>query len=173
MKPAYQLVRASPAHLQPLRSLAIATFYDTYAALNKEEDMLHYLENAFNPQRLGGELQNPLCQYWLALGKDAPAGYLKLNFCGAQSDLQDPDLLELERIYVGSGHKGQGIGTQLIQKSVEVAKENSLQGLWLGVWEKNEAAIRFYERMGFIKTGFHHFVLGEDQQTDFVMKLYI
>ncbi len=164
---------ATIAQLHLLRQLAISTFLDTYAAMNTEENMRSYLDNAFSAGRLASELQNPLCQYWLADSQQELAGYFKINFCGAQSDIQDPDSLELERIYVLSKYKGQGIGKRLIQKAIDVAKEHGMLGLWLGVWEKNEAAIHFYEKMGFKKTGLHSFVLGDDEQRDFVMKFII
>jgi ribosomal protein S18 acetylase RimI-like enzyme len=41
--------------------------------------------------------------------------------------------------------------------------------LWLGVWERNPRAIRFYEKQGFRDVGSYLFVLGTDPQTDRVM----
>ena len=41
--------------------------------------------------------------------------------------------------------------------------------LWLGVWERNARAIRFYAKAGFVDVGSHDFVLGTDRQTDRVM----
>lgn len=40
----------------------------------------------------------------------------------------------------------------------------------LGVWEHNHRALRFYEKNGFIAFGTHIFQLGNDQQTDILMK---
>ena len=42
--------------------------------------------------------------------------------------------------------------------------------VWLGVWEHNHKAIKFYQDKGFVRFGEHVFVLGEDRQTDFLMK---
>ncbi|MEM9391391.1 MAG: GNAT family N-acetyltransferase, partial [Bacteroidota bacterium] len=42
--------------------------------------------------------------------------------------------------------------------------------IWLGVWEYNTDAIRFYERLGFTPFGQHSFILGSDHQTDILMK---
>jgi ribosomal protein S18 acetylase RimI-like enzyme len=44
---------------------------------------------------------------------------------------------------------------------------------WLGVWEDNHRAIRFYEKNGFEKFDSHPFILGESKQTDLLMKLRI
>jgi ribosomal protein S18 acetylase RimI-like enzyme len=45
--------------------------------------------------------------------------------------------------------------------------------VWLGVWEKNLRAISFYEKNGFIAFDQHIFQLGDDRQTDIMMKKLI
>jgi len=42
--------------------------------------------------------------------------------------------------------------------------------VWLGVWEENPRAIKFYKKNGFVEFDKHTFVLGEDEQTDILMK---
>ncbi|WP_039790739.1 GNAT family acetyltransferase, partial [Paenibacillus riograndensis] len=39
----------------------------------------------------------------------------------------------------------------------------------LGVWEKNENAIAFYKKMGFVQTGSHSFYMGDEEQIDIIM----
>ena len=39
------------------------------------------------------------------------------------------------------------------------------------VWEQNPRAIRFYEKNGFVSFDKHIFKLGDDKQTDIMMKL--
>ncbi|NUO82171.1 hypothetical protein HUU05_19035 [candidate division KSB1 bacterium] len=41
--------------------------------------------------------------------------------------------------------------------------------MWLGVWERNAAAIAFYRKAGFVEVGTQTFQLGEDRQRDFLM----
>jgi len=55
-------------------------------------------------------------------------------------------------------------------KAVERAKDLNLQYIWLGVWEKNTDAKRFYERHGFVEFGSHEFKMGDDVQTDILMR---
>lgn len=167
------IVRATLPFLDRLRQIAIKTFTDTYGHLNTPENMRQYIENAFNRDRLAGELQNPLCQYWLAMLDEDIAGYIKINFGEAQTNMGGAQSLELERIYVLPACKGQGIGAALLNKAIGIAREHGLESVWLGVWEQNGQAIRFYEKMGFQKAGEHTFLLGSDEQRDFVMKYYI
>jgi ribosomal protein S18 acetylase RimI-like enzyme len=49
----------------------------------------------------------------------------------------------------------------------------AVNSIWLGVWEKNHNAIGFYTKNGFITFDKHLFLLGDDQQTDLLMKLEI
>jgi ribosomal protein S18 acetylase RimI-like enzyme len=42
--------------------------------------------------------------------------------------------------------------------------------MWLGVWEYNPRAQRFYEKNGFRIVGKHVFQLGTDPQTDLLMQ---
>jgi ribosomal protein S18 acetylase RimI-like enzyme len=67
--------------------------------------------------------------------------------------------------------QGQAIGQSLLDHAKQLAKEQNAHFLWLGVWEHNPGAIRFYERNGFQKFGEHPFILGKDVQNDFLMRL--
>ncbi len=66
---------------------------------------------------------------------------------------------------------GKGVGAELLAKSIGEAKQRGFDCLWLGMWEKNERAIKFYERWGFKKAGTNFFILGKDTQNDFTMEL--
>jgi len=57
-----------------------------------------------------------------------------------------------------------------MQHCIEVARQKSARVIWLGVWEKNNKAIAFYTKWGFEKFGEHVFMLGDDPQTDWLMK---
>jgi ribosomal protein S18 acetylase RimI-like enzyme len=54
---------------------------------------------------------------------------------------------------------------------MQVAKDINATHVWLGVWEKNPKAIRFYKKNGFVEFDKHIFKLGTDEQTDIMMKL--
>jgi ribosomal protein S18 acetylase RimI-like enzyme len=100
-------------------------------------------------------------------------GYLKLNFTDAQTEKLEENHFEIERIYVLKAFLGQKIGQILFDKAIEIGREKNLEYVWLGVWEENHRAIRFYGKNGFEIFGKHDFVLGEDVQTDLLMKMKI
>jgi len=94
-----------------------------------------------------------------------------LNWGAAQTELTDPTAFEIERIYVLKPYLGKGMGNFLMDAALEIAYKMKPSYVWLGVWEKNERAIRFYEKYGFKVFGSHLFSLGNDIQTDLLMKL--
>jgi ribosomal protein S18 acetylase RimI-like enzyme len=103
--------------------------------------------------------------------KDHLAGYFKLNENDAQSELKGSDSMELERIYVDEKYQGMNIGRWILDQVKMKALEKKKAFLWLGVWEHNIAAIRFYERYGFTKFGKHPYYVGRDKQMDWLMRL--
>ena len=154
-----------------LQNIGRQTFSETFSEFNKEEDMNKYLDEAYSPERLTLELQNPDSHFYFAMLDNVVAGYLKLNTGQAQTELNDNNALEIERIYVLKKFQGAKIGQALFTKSIEVAKAANVKYVWLGVWEDNKKAIGFYSKNGFVAFDKHIFKLGEDEQTDIMMKL--
>ena len=153
-----------------LRELSIRTYCETFAHLNTRENMRAYLDEAFNENRLYGELNDANSEFYFLYCSEKLAGYLKLNEAPSQTDINDKESLEIERIYVSAEFQGAGFGSFLMERAIAKAVERHKEYVWLGVWEKNEKAIRFYEKNGFYKIGTHSFVMGEDVQTDYVMR---
>ena len=139
--------------------------------LNTPEDMEQYLTTSFATSKVQQELSNPDSLFFFAEEENKVIGYLKLNFVSAQTERQNPNAMEIERIYVLKEFHGSGVGQALYQKAIEVAKERRVLYVWLGVWEKNKRALRFYIKNGFVAIDPHTFVLGSDAQTDILMKL--
>ncbi|RPE08048.1 GNAT family N-acetyltransferase [Chitinophaga lutea] len=165
-----QLVRIGPADVGALQELAGRTFIDAFGGANTAEDMDSYLKTALSETKLREELTNPDSEFYFALVDHVPAGYLKINFAAAQTDLRDEAGIEIERIYVLQQYHGQRVAPALIGKALEIATERKAAYIWLGVWEENARAIRFYEKNGFVPFGTHVFKLGSDEQTDVLMK---
>ena len=159
--------------LEALRNLSIQTFKETFEEVNTEEDMQKYLLENLSIEKLNSELENPNSEFYFAENNDEILGYLKLNFKDAQTEKLEENHFEIERIYVLKAFLGQKIGQILFNKAIEIGREKNLEYVWLGVWEENHRAIRFYGKNGFEIFGKHDFVLGEDVQTDLLMKLNI
>lgn len=161
---------ATIADKETLRQLAEDTFCETFAPYNTAEDMDKYVKEAFTPESIAKQLENPNSSFFLAEMDGNLVGYAKLNFGDAQSESVDPKAMEVERIYVRKQYLRNRIGKTLLDKAMEIATEKAVAMVWLGVWEKNERALGFYRANGFEKFDEHQFVLGQDVQTDWMMK---
>ena len=156
--------------LEQLVAIGRETYFETFRRMNSPETMSRYLDEAFNPSRIREELSNAHSRFFLLLADNHPAAYIKINFAEAQTDINDPEALELERIYVRRSYKGRGFGRFLIDSVLEIAASRGCRYLWLGVWEKNEGAIAFYRKMGFSVFGTHQFRMGEELQQDLLFR---
>lgn len=162
--------KASLEDLSVLQHIGRETFAETFAAGNTEADMKKYLEESFSDERVKNELNNPESFFFIAWEGERAIGYLKVNTGQAQTELREESSLEIERIYVKKAYHGKKVGQLLYEKALEVAQLLHKSSLWLGVWEENPKAIRFYEKNGFIIFDKHLFKVGNDEQTDLLMR---
>jgi diamine N-acetyltransferase len=168
-----QISPCTAADIDVLCEISKTTFIEAFEHLNDPDDFKQYISTAFTRERIACELDTPQSHFFFAREGKQVLGYLKINFAPAQSDVNDENSLEIERIYVRKNAQGKQVGQQLFQLALQIATEKHKKYLWLGVWEKNEKAIRFYEKNGFKTFDKHIFVIGNDPQTDFLMKLMI
>lgn len=163
--------KISAGDLESLQSISRQTFSETFSLDNTPENMEKYLSENFSREKLTAELNDPYSEFYFAEKNHRVIGYLKINRGPSQTALQDDISLEIERIYVLKEFHGQEAGKILFDTAVKRAKELHATYIWLGVWEKNPRAIAFYRKNGFVEFDKHIFVLGDDEQTDIMMRL--
>lgn len=168
-----EIRRATLVDIIGLQRIGRETFFETFSTENTEENMNKYLEEGFSTERLAVELNDPNSEFYFAMLDQQVIGYLKLNVGETQTELQDNHTLEIERIYVLQEFHGQKVGQQLYEKTLQIAEQIQANYLWLGVWEKNARAISFYKKNNFVEFDRHIFRLGDDEQTDIMMKLLL
>ena len=156
-----------------LQEISRQTFSETFSSSNTKENMDKYLEEGFSLTKLSEELTDPNAEFYFALNNNNIIGYLKLNFGNAQTELKDGKAMEIERIYVLKQYHGKNVGQILFEKAIAIATLQHCEYVWLGVWEENPRAINFYKKNGFVEFDKHLFKLGDDDQTDIMMKLYL
>lgn len=168
-----QLKECTLNSAEQLQALALQTFIDSYAASNDPDNFRKYLDKAFNLDQLKSEIAHPLMAYYFIFLGETLVGYIKLNEGAAQTDLKDPDALEVERIYILKDFQGKGLGRQLLDFALATAKAKGKSRLWLGVWEHNPSAIQFYTHYGMEAFGEHIFQLGTEAQKDILMQITV
>lgn len=167
----FSIYEIDSAHLRELRTIAIRTFEETFAATNSREDMDHYYARCFTDQVLREELQHPESWWYFIEFQEKLAGYLKVNVGQAQTEMREDDGFEVERIYVLKAFHGSGVGVALMEHAIGLGREKGKKYLWLGVHEENYRALRFYGKFGMQEFGDHVFMMGKQPQRDLLMRM--
>lgn len=165
--------KVEKSDLERLQQISRDTFYEAFSGDNTPENMEKYLAEGFSKEKLEQELADPNSTFYFAICDGTPVGYLKLNLEKADEQNSRPSALEIERIYVRKAFQGQNVGRYLMEKALEVGRKIPVAYVWLGVWEHNTKAIHFYRKNGFEVAGSKIFLLGDDPQTDLIMKLHV
>lgn len=165
-----QIKVASIADAPTISAISKQTFYDAFHAKNTKVDMALFLASNFNVAQTEQEIAHITNTFYLAYSNNKLCGYAKVSEKDNSSIFPNAKTLRISRIYVFNEWIGQGIGKALMQQCVQKAISINKNMVWLGVWEHNLNAIAFYKKWGFEKFDSEVFVLGNDAQTDWLMK---
>ncbi|MGI9295880.1 MAG: GNAT family N-acetyltransferase [Pseudomonadales bacterium] len=163
--------RATAEDIPTLADFAASTFRDTFEADNHPADIDNYLRDSFSAKRVQEEFDDANSTFLIAYleDDDLPAGYAKLSKATQHSEVPNRKAMEIERLYAAKIAIGHGVGAALMRACLEEAEAFGSEAIWLGVWEQNVRAIRFYQRWEFETVGERQFKLGSDLQNDLVM----
>jgi ribosomal protein S18 acetylase RimI-like enzyme len=156
-----------------LQQLSIQTFTESFAKDNTEENLKDYFNQVFSIKALSLQINNPFSTFFFVFSDQLICGYFKINIGESQTEIKEDGGLELERIYILAAYQKKKIGENILKKIKEIATLENKKYIWLGVWEQNTKAIRFYERFGFKKFDTHIYPIGDDPQIDWMMKLML
>jgi diamine N-acetyltransferase len=165
--------KCTPGDENALSIVGQATFLDTFAGVLSGKDIVGHCTRQHSTEKYAGWLRDPASGVWIAKVEpgEAPVGYLVLT----KPDLPLPDIsadeAEVKRVYLLSRFRGAGLGRRLMQEAESYARSGGIQRLLLGVYSRNEAAILFYEKMGYKRIGERSFTVGDSTYHDFVFAL--
>lgn len=175
MTTSHHIAPISPDQLDILVQLERQTFTETFNGVYTPEDLAAFLNNKKSREALAVEMAAADARFFIIWYEQQPAGFLKLNLY-KQPDSDGPlpaPAMEVEKIYVLQQFQGLRLGKLLIEHSMQIARDNQITTIWLGVWEHNQKAIRFYQQQGFEKFGEHIFRIGNQADTDWLMKKHL
>lgn len=158
-----------------LMTISRQTFYDTFHHNATKENMADYLDTRYDKDKLLNEINHPNSVFYFVYetNNDSPIGYIKLNWGTAQSESFDTTAFEIERIYVLKEYHSYGVGQYLMDFALDYAQTHGFTRVWLGVWEHNERALRFYFKNGFVRFSEHTFTIGQKPQTDWLLEKHL
>ena len=167
MPPQFRHATLADAHR--LAVFAERAFTETFANQNTRADMAAYCAGAFGEDIEAVHLADPARVCVLSERDGVLAAYAYVVVGSTSVDVVGEAQAEIQRFYVDQPWHGRGLAQQLMAQCIAEARARDRRTLWLGVWERNERAIRFYERCGFRTVGSQRFMLGADAQNDLVM----
>ncbi|MDB5242103.1 MAG: family N-acetyltransferase [Spirosoma sp.] len=155
-----------------LTNLAATTMREAFGPPHNPAELVEeYIASAITQRILETELQDLRSWFFLVLAdNDTAVGYAKL--CKHTPPRRMPlphrrNAIEIQRIYLLQNQIGQGQGSQLMNHCLDWARRAGYGAVWLGVWERNDRALAFYQKMGFERFGYHFFLFGSERQRDF------
>lgn len=161
--------RATIADAGALSEFAAHVFHETFASDNDPIDLHAYLLEAFTPEKQAEEIADPQRLCLIAEVGGAMVGYALLRIDEPDPETPGDQPVELQRFYVDHAWHGRGVASPFLATCARAARARGGTTMWLGVWERNARAIRFYAKCGFTDVGSKSFRLGSDLQTDRVM----
>lgn len=148
-----------------LSSLAAEIWHQCYSEIISTSQIDYMLEQRFGENRLCTDLAGNKRRYWIVEMGSVPIAY------GSLSLKLDAGSVKLEQLYVHASVRRMGIGRTLLDTLLAESKRLGALSVWLTVNRHNGAAIEFYLRTGFVKTGTKVTSIGNGfVMNDFVMK---
>lgn len=165
------LRRMTPADSALLAKLAREAFHDAYADTHCKANRDIYCRTYYREEKFRALLSTPGVRATLASIDNQNAGYSILleEIC---PHMPRQEALELKQIYLLAHAYGSGLGELLLNDTINAAKAEGKQLLWLSVSDKNLRAQAFYRKHGFQQLGNGpEFEVGSDHLTSHILAL--
>ena len=146
-----------------LAALSIQVWLDTYAREGVRAVIADYVMSNFTRQQFEQLLQHPGYRTLVCVDDDHLLGYVVVNL--ESTFERSAHGFEIDTLYVQPQQQGRGVGRQLLAEVVRLYGER----FWLSTWIHNEAAIGFYNRLGFAEIGRLDFHLGDERHENLVL----
>ncbi len=159
----WTLRHAGPEDVEIFRAAAERFFRETYGHdAHHATVMDRHCIDTFGAAPIAAQLADPDVSGLIAALGSATVGLAQWR--------ADGDAIELERLYVDQMCHGTGLGQALMAAVIADATRRGKRSLHLGVWDRNQRAIAFYRRQGFVVVGTVDFLLAGGAQTDLSMR---
>lgn len=156
--------------LPAMLEVAFLSFEKTFAPHNTREDMDIFYRDNYTIEKMQHEFYQPQTALFLAIEHGNVVGFVRLRKNDEVKENLGDATIELQRLYVHPQHQGKNIGSLLMGKAMSYAAGEHAEWIWLGVWERNFLAQKFYAKWGFERFGEHTFLHGTDPQIDWLLK---
>ncbi|EAR12424.1 transcriptional regulator [Polaribacter irgensii 23-P] len=153
------ITKATQEDAAMLSKLSTAAFLPAHGHSAPKEIIDAYIAANFSEENFKAELSNPKFQYHLLYYEGTIAGFSKIIFNTEHAHIKAKNSTKMERLYLLEAFYNLGLGKELMDFNIALAKQHQQTGIWLFVWVENTKAIAFYKKTGFKNVGTHDFIL--------------
>ena len=170
MTESIHIALANEGQADLVAEMARKTFIETYGETSNLENLQLHVEAHFTVEQICAELSDPDFRFYLAWINGKPVGFTKIRKDRQPKGIQGLKSMEIERIYVLQEFQGFSVGKELMKMVKDLARAEGDQVLWLQVWQKNDKAIQFYRKAGFVVYETATFEFGNEIHQDFLLR---
>ena len=150
MQAKIQIKKIDQIQAQELSDLAKQIYIPHYPYLWEQGGVDWYInEYAYPVHKIKAELADPNNEHFMVYSNNKAIGYLKINIHCKADDVDEFAPMELERIYIDIKSIQKGLGSQLIQFVIDLAKKYRKKELILKAMDSADNALNFYQKHGF------------------------
>jgi ribosomal protein S18 acetylase RimI-like enzyme len=154
-----------------LADFARASFVETFGHLYRPEDLAAFLAASYGAPIQLAEILDSARATRLAFIGERLVGYAQIGPYKLPMHPGPVQAMELYRLYVESDVKGAGVAPTLMDWAIGQAHAQQAGALFLGVWEENARARKFYGRYGFRQVGRYEFEVGAARDQELILRL--
>ena len=147
------------------------TFLEDLAVPYPPDDLTRFEVDSYGFTAVAAELANPSHRQWVV---ENAAGVLVGYAHAGPCKLPHPDATaaqgELFQLYVRRAHQGRRLGRKVLNLAFEWLGLRYPGPIWLGVWSGNHRAQAVYMKLGFLKVGDYHFMVGDHRDDEYIFR---
>ena len=164
--PAPAVLRAArPDDTLCLSVLAMQVFLDTYATDGIRPQIAREVLSAYSEASFSAAIAAANSHIEVAEIRGHLVGFAQLTFNAGHSLAPAGTPAELLRLYVQEPFTGAKLGTQLLGRAEDIARQRGATVLWLTPWVHNHRALAFYRRRAYTDYGLTYFTFeGESHE---------
>ena len=162
--------QATASDAKLISVLGAVSFYEAYFEQDDAHGLADYIHESFELEKIRAEIEDQTVTFFIIFADEKAVGYAKMREDSKVECIESLNSIEMQRIYTIERVYGKGVGENLLKHCLETARKKGFETLWLGVWEENIRAQRFYAKYGFRRVGEITFPYGETVGINFVLE---
>lgn len=144
-------------------------YIDTYGKEGVTHELSSFMEKQFSIEKIEKDISSDKVKMWMATFKGNPVGVLQLEY-DKKCPVREFIAPEINKLYILRKFFGKGIGKKMMMIAEDQLKKDKVESVWLWALERNERAVRFYQKMGYENIGTAYFQMEVNNYKNVVLR---